>query len=290
MKNIIESIKSNKPIFIKNFLSKYNFDKNQFITYLKKTDTADIHYYAKGVFLKKIDDFDFIKNIKNELNSNNNLIFDEKIRYWIHPKNNYTPNHYDGNGTNVINICFSGKKKFILTPPNSQINFSLSNISLINTSSDEEKFQYVLEENDLLLIPSFWYHEVHCLEDDTITINICFIDNNVVIPDKQKVKYFMHDKLCTVMNNSIVNISESQEKCLNLIFEYCLEIVSLIIIFIIFEMIGSFFNIYLTEIILLFLILFSGSNSKKYGGIIDIITFNFFIIYLVYMVYYHFSQ
>jgi len=110
MENLIKSVKLNKPVFIKGFLSKYNVDINKLVSDLKDTTNADKHYYSNGVFLKNLDEYKFIGDIKKELNFDNNLIYKSKTRYWIHPKNNYTQNHYDGDGTNVINICIKGKK------------------------------------------------------------------------------------------------------------------------------------------------------------------------------------
>ncbi len=114
MEAIISSIKLNKPIFLKGFLVNYNVNKDKLIEYLRDTNNSEKHYYSKGVFVKNLDEYEFVKNIKNELNTDNNLIYKDKTRYWIHPKNNYTQSHYDGDGTNVINICIKGKKKFIL--------------------------------------------------------------------------------------------------------------------------------------------------------------------------------
>jgi hypothetical protein len=86
------------------------------------------------------------------------------------------------------------------------------------------------------------------------------------------------------MNKSIVNISQEQYKNYpNIIFEYCIEIISLILLFIFIETIGNYFDIYLTEIFLLGLIIYSGIHSENYSGILGVIAFNYFIIYLVYI-------
>lgn len=108
--NIIDNIRANKPILIKKFLLKYNFDKTKLIEELKNIETSTKQHYAPGVYNKDVDNFDFIKKIKSDLNIDNNLIYKNNTRYWIHPKNNFTPNHYDGDGFNVINICIKGKK------------------------------------------------------------------------------------------------------------------------------------------------------------------------------------
>lgn len=47
-------------------------------------------------------------------------------------KNNITQWHYDGNGIDVINICFNCKKK-LLSEPNRQIVIPFTNITLLET-------------------------------------------------------------------------------------------------------------------------------------------------------------
>ncbi len=283
MNEIIEGIKNNRLVFIKNLLLDYNVYKESLVKILKDTSTSSKHHYANGVYAKNLDNFDFIRRIKSELNQEYDLQYKEKTRYWIHPKGNITTPHYDGDGTNVINICIQGKKKFILSPPNSQINYSFTNLSALDTA--ETKNIYILEENDLLLIPSFWYHEVHCLEEDTITINIIFTKKDMKIPDKQKVKYMLHKYLDTAMNNTsnIVDISTKKDiSTINFTFEYVIELISIIIFYLILNFIGKKYNIYLNEIVLIFFILFSLYNHEAMNGIPFVTSFNYLMVYIIF--------
>jgi hypothetical protein len=283
MNEIIEGIKNNRPVFIKNFLLDYNVYKESLVKILKDTSTASKHNYTNGVYSKNLDNFNFISRIKGELNQEYDLQYKEKTRYWIHPKGNITTPHYDGDGTNVINICIQGKKKFILSPPNSQINYSFTNISALDIA--QSKNIYILEENDLLLIPSFWYHEVHCLEKDTITINITFTKKDMEVPDKQKVIYMLHKYLDTTMgiNSNIVNISTNKDiSTSSFTFEYVIELISIVIFYLILNFIGKKYNIYLNEMVLTFFILFSIYNYTQMSGIPFITTFNYLMVYIIF--------
>ena len=282
IKKIKDAIKDNKPIMIKNFLSDYQKNLEDIITDIYNTENADKHYYSSGVYAKNLDSHEFIRKIKSDLNDENNLTYTQKSRYWIHPKGNITTPHYDGDGTNVINICLQGKKKFILSKPNSHINIPFTNLSMFDTA--EEKQEFILEPNDLLLIPSFWYHEVHCLEDSTITINIIFVDLNLTAPYQQKVKYFFHSLLNTVMNtkSKAVSLSVKNINLADFMFEYFFQLISLFMVFIFFEYIGRKFNIYLNEIILTCVLLFALYTFYNYNGISIITAFNYLLIYVVY--------
>ncbi len=282
IEKINDGIKNNKPIMIKNFLRDYNVDFESIINDILDLSNADKHYYTNGVYTKNLDSHQFIVDIKNKLNKDSNLIYNPKSRYWIHPKGNYTNPHYDGDGTNVLNICLQGKKKFILSPPNSHMNFSFTNLSILDTS--EQKYEYILEPNDLLLIPSFWYHEVYCLEESTITINIIFVDSNIKTPYPQKVKYFFHKLLDTSMNkkSKAIDLSTRHLNLSDFIFDYVFELVSLILIFLLFNFIGKKLNIYLNEIVLICLLLFALYTHYNYNGISIILTSNYLLIYIVY--------
>lgn len=284
MELLTQHINSNKPLFIKNFLLRYDFDRENLLNELLNTNSANKHYYSNGVYDKKLDNYEFIKNIKNDINHEDNYVYTDNIRYWIHKKNNLTIYHYDGDGTNVINLCIKGKKKFVLTAPNSHLNFSFSNISLFNLSKINH--EYILEENDLLLIPSFWYHTVLCMENNTVTFNICFIDKKSIIPDKQKLKYYFHKYLNTSMNKSeIINIAMEQKyNIFSFAEQYTIELISLILIFIFLETIGK--KIFLNEFIIIIALIFTYEYTNKFSGIPLLILFNYLLIFLIYKIFF----
>lgn len=86
------------------------------------------------------------------------------------------------------------------------------------------------------------------------------------------------------MNKNTIDISLSQKfNLFNITFEYCLELISLILLFVLIENVGRYFNIYLNEIFLLIIIVYSTTKSKKFLGISDLIAFNYLMIYLVYI-------
>lgn len=91
-------------------------------------------------------------------------------RFWEHNRGHVTRWHYDGDGVQVINICLSGSKKFDFSPPSSAITFPFTHIAMLEPTVIQS---VVINKGDILFFPSFWYHRVTCLQDDTITYNIC---------------------------------------------------------------------------------------------------------------------
>lgn len=195
---IFKHIEINKPLFIKGFYSnnKYNDSINKIIKLSNISKTKND--FLKGSVYIKSNKNKFINNILNKLHKNNHIKIYNEYRVWNHKKNNITQWHYDGNGIDVINICFNGKKKFILSKPNSQITFPFTNITLFENYA--KKQEYILEQGDLLLIPRFWFHKVITLQDETITINFCLTNNYNTIPNNFRMLYNTHNFYKTEMN------------------------------------------------------------------------------------------
>jgi hypothetical protein len=222
---IIKSIYDNKPIFIKNY-----FCENipyKLINFIKHQNHNNLLLKGSSIF-QNINIF-FINQLVEKIKCEKNIILCNYFRSWNHSKNNVTPWHYDGDGCDVINICLSGKKKFILSPPNSHINFSFSNISIIDLHC--KKYEYILEKGDLLLIPKFWYHKVITLKNNTITINLLAVQKNTLIPENIKTIYLFHNLFKTKMSKVLFLqfniIKQSVDK---FIFHYIKELFQLFLI------------------------------------------------------------
>ena len=195
---IYEYIKKNKPIYIKNFFSDLKYEESiENIIKLSKLSSYKNDFLKGSKYIKAESNL-FINDILVELNKNEYLKVYNEYRIWNHKKNNVTPWHYDGNGIDVLNICFSGKKEFILAEPNSQITFPFTNITILETNKKE--YRYILEPGDLLLIPRFWFHKVISLKNDTITINFCITNNYNNIPKNLKMIYNLHNFFETQMS------------------------------------------------------------------------------------------
>jgi lysine-specific demethylase 8 len=177
---------------------------------LLMNSTKKEYYFAAG------DDLYFMKNgesnkdlspLKNDFNIPNFLNEDniEYIGFWLSKKGASTCIHYDSNGCHNINVQVKGSKKVLLfnpsefnnlymhkiTEPNPFYNFSQVNAQDTDLSKfpNAQKVQYIesiLEEGDLLFIPSFWFHRFDHLGDFNINVNFWwkpkeYILNNLVL-------------------------------------------------------------------------------------------------------------
>lgn len=245
-KKIFDHIEENKPIHIKNFYSdtKYKKSINNIIKLSKLSNNTN--KFLKGSKYIKPKSNQFINDILKEFNKNKNIKAIDEYRIWLHKKNNITPWHYDGNGIDVINICFTGKKEFLLAEPNSQITFSFTNITILETNNNLHKF--ILEPGDLLLIPRFWFHKVISLENDTTTMNLCITNkykyNN--IPKNLKMLYNLHNLFKTRMsqNELICTFPDISISFEDFIYYFLKENIILFILFLTLRLIlKKFFNI-----------------------------------------------
>lgn len=199
--NIKKNLEDNKPLYIKNWLNKHKYYNSIDIINKKKENCVNNNRFLKGMINFNSKDIDLYSDIIKNIDTSKYII-DEELRMWIHQKNNLTRIHYDGNGIDLINICLSGKKKFILYEPNAYYNFPFSNIGLFKKMNCK-KYVYILEPGDLLLIPRFWYHEVLTLINNTEMISIRINKINAEIPNNIKMIYCFHKLLKTPMSNEI---------------------------------------------------------------------------------------
>lgn len=202
-------IYKNKPCIIKNFINntnchienfkKYVNDENKLTTFKIGNIPAMI-----GNFVNLCDNH-LVKGIENE------MIVVDKYRIWKHNKNNKTIWHYDDHGGDLYNICIQGSKHFYLAPP---CQFPVYPLSSIAYHIDfKEKYLIKLDPCDMLYIPSYWFHKVITLEDNTINMNYTFFGNhNKKISSKRtRELYLLHNifntNMCTSNNTKhICNI------------------------------------------------------------------------------------
>jgi len=208
-----EHIEKNRPCVIKNF---YNENDNCYKYYSKNINKVKEYKigYASVYSTKSVCFNDFMKEI-NKLTT----IVDE-TRMWKHNKDNLTLFHYDGNGQNVINICLSGSKRFYLAPPSSIPVYPLSNIALHYNNWDSNYAD--IEKGDLLYIPSYWFHKVLTLENNTVTVNHLFFhkNNNLYASHRDLYLYTLHKYLNSFMciDNKICNLTKKKPLIYCLLF------------------------------------------------------------------------
>lgn len=197
-KYVLES----KPCLIKNFVkpddlcTKYYVENKDYIeTQIGNTKA----YYSKSQCLNE-----FFSGLGKYVE------YEGGVRTWKHSAGNITPWHYDGNGINVTNVCYSGSKRFYFSPPGSLHTLPVSNISI-----GHEKWNNVYIDifpGDMLFIPAYWFHKVVCLQDNTFTVNHNFYhkSNNKFSTNRDVYLYTLHNFLSTHMcaNNKICKYSK----------------------------------------------------------------------------------
>lgn len=116
-------------------------------------------------------------------------------RFWQHDKGHITTWHFDGDGVQVINICLSGSKLFELASPCAGWVVPFTNVALISPNTEQS---VVINKGDVLFFPSFWFHKVTCLQNNTVTYNICTTSKSKPCPrDAANICYhkMLHTKL-----------------------------------------------------------------------------------------------
>lgn len=283
-KCIINHIENNKPIFIKNY-----FDKNENIN--KLTDIIKLikskqcsNLLLKGGIVFKYSDIYIFEELIEKINKKKNIIICDYLRSWNHNKNNVTRWHYDGDGCDVINVCLSGKKKFILSEPMTHINYPFSNISIVDLN--KKKYEYILEPGDLLLIPKFWYHKVITLENNTQTINLLLVQKKTKIPENIKTNYLIHTFFKTKMSKIIFLEHNKVKQSINLfIIYYIKEIFQLFLAALILHKTNVLKNNINKGLALISLILLNIMYNKDSLGIILIATIHTIALFVFLMRY-----
>jgi hypothetical protein len=271
---------TNKPCVIKNF-----YKNDNCYSYYKNNKHKLEKYMIGNIEAYKIDN-ECINNFMKEIEKVTSFL--ESKRVWIHNKNNLTKWHYDGNGSAVINICISGKKRFYLSPPGTIPVYPLSSVGIRYINWECE---YVdIEKYDFLFIPAFWFHEVLTLEDNTFTINHRFFikKNNIFATNRDTYLYNLHKYLNTTMckYNIICNITN--DKSFLSSFLYGLYDISIIFILLLI----IFLFLYKTNIIIfkiltgiLFLLtiyLFTNNNIDNISsGISKLLSLYMFVLLII---------
>ena len=184
-------IYKNKPCIVKNFINNTNCPIEKFQKYVN--DKKKLTTYKIGNINAMMGDSVNLCNNHLIKGMENEMIVTDKFRIWKHQKNNKTKWHYDGHGGDLYNICIQGSKHFYLAPPGSFPVYPLSNIAY--DIEFREKYLIKLNPYEMLYIPSYWFHKVITLEDNTINMNYTFFGNhNKKISSKRdRELYALHD-------------------------------------------------------------------------------------------------
>ncbi|UUO23728.1 hypothetical protein FGD67_11130 [Colwellia sp. M166] len=174
-------IQSKKPILIKSAFKPNTLNK---IVTDKKDKIKPLYSRGAAPFLYTYFDDSTIRNyvfnlpIIKCLLDNPNTQFREKMRLWHHNKGNISYFHYDQRSTDLLNICLSGSKQWLLLPPDAPLKcWPFYNIALpFQRKKKKQAISLIMEQGDLIYIPRNWFHQLMTLEHNTKNINLIFND------------------------------------------------------------------------------------------------------------------
>ncbi|MBD2295153.1 cupin-like domain-containing protein [Anabaena sphaerica FACHB-251] len=99
------------------------------------------------------------------------------VRVWLQLGGHKTFQHYDGNSIHGFNLQILGKKHWVITSPNTPLpTVPFSFLGLVKrdfkvTPDNYDFYSFTTQPGDLLFLPRYWFHEVHCLSQTNININ-----------------------------------------------------------------------------------------------------------------------
>lgn len=102
------------------------------------------------------------------------------MRLFMQPGGHVTLPHYDGNSLHGLNQQICGRKKWIITSPNTplpNIPFMFAGLVGKDFTYDPAKYDFYEFETlpgDLLFLPRYFYHEVHSLGEVNLNLNWVF--------------------------------------------------------------------------------------------------------------------
>ena len=115
--------------------------------------------------------------VKSILERQDMSVRESPMRLFMQPGGHVTLPHYDGNSLHGLNQQIIGKKRWIVTSPNTP----LPNIPFMFACLVGKKFKYdpdihdfydfETEPGDLLFLPRYMIHEVHSLESVNLNLN-----------------------------------------------------------------------------------------------------------------------
>lgn len=269
-------IYKNKPCIIKKFINNTNCSIYNFIRFvndesmIKSYKIGNVPTFARDAV--NLCNNHLVKGIENE------MVVTDKYRIWKHQKNNKTKWHYDGHGGDLYNLCIQGSKHFYLAPPGSFPVYPLSNIAY--DIEFKEKYLIKLNPYDMLYIPSYWFHKVITLEDNTINMNYTFFGNhNKMISSKRdRDLYTLHNIFNSHMcisndSNPICNIYSNniyKNKYYSAFFRGFYETTPLFIIFLILAL--KFKKLLFLYLLCIFYIFINDNFNFVTSGITQIIS------------------
>ncbi|MCF2947737.1 cupin-like domain-containing protein [Paraglaciecola aquimarina] len=121
--------------------------------------------------------------VKSILNRDDMSVRQSPMRLFMQPAGHVTLPHYDGNSLHGLNQQITGKKRWIITSPNTPLpNIPFMFAGLVGenftySESEHDYMDFTTHSGDMLFLPRYWYHEVHSLEKINLNMNWVFTPN-----------------------------------------------------------------------------------------------------------------
>lgn len=177
---IVEHLQAEQPLVIE---SSDNIDLDIFTPEYIQTHFADDSKKEAGWYDADLVDEGCItipEIVKSVMNREDMAVRKSPMRMFMQPKGHITLPHYDGNSLHGFNQQVIGKKKWIITSPNTplpNIPFMFAGMVGKNFEYSEKKhdfMEFITKPGDILFLPRYWYHEVHSLDKVNVNVNWVF--------------------------------------------------------------------------------------------------------------------
>lgn len=176
-----QSFSRKQPSVIRNCLSNHRSIADHIFKNRAKIEKTGRDYAGAGVYTHNSNQ-EIISPINvrliEDMKKVNYLKHREGLRFWFHNSDNITNTHYDLDALDVFNLVINGKKRFILTSPKTPLK-CWPFISWAVPGQDYTKLTHTIIDvgpGDMIYIPRNWFHQVNCLEDNTVNVNFVMFD------------------------------------------------------------------------------------------------------------------
>jgi hypothetical protein len=162
-------IHTSTPVVIKGV---FTFDEEKVTPEYVKKKFSDVNKKEIGWFDSNLVDDDIIAIpdfVKKIMNRNEFAVRETPMRVFMQPGGHITLPHYDGNSLHGLNQQLLGKKRWIITSPNTPLPctpFMFTALVGTDFHYDPEQYDFydfVTQPGDIVFVPKYNMHEVHSL-------------------------------------------------------------------------------------------------------------------------------
>lgn len=189
-------LNANRPCVVRRFVNDDSCSLDSFSDHISRTAYQTYSIGSSKALFGQYESFcanDLVVGLEKDAS----IIMEKWFRLWRHGRGTVTPWHYDGNGSDIFNVCLGGSKDFYLSPPDSLPVYPLSSVALPVPFGFT--YHVRLFAGDMLYIPSYWFHRVVTLDDTSSNVNFTFwhVTNSPI--GRNTDLYILHRLLRTSM-------------------------------------------------------------------------------------------